>query len=67
MEVIILKLDFEKAFDTVERSSIIQDMAHLGFPVKWLDWVHAILSSGSSAILLNGTPGKFFKCKRGVR
>jgi hypothetical protein len=42
-------------------------MRHLGFPERWLSWVHAILSSGSSAILLNGVLGKFFKCKRGVR
>jgi hypothetical protein len=66
-EIIILKLDFEKAFDTIEHSTIIQVMAHLGFPKRWLQWMHVILSSGSSAILLNGTPGKFFKCKRGVR
>jgi hypothetical protein len=26
-----------------------------------------VLSSGSSAVLLNSVPGKFFKCKRGVR
>jgi hypothetical protein len=39
----------------------------MGFPGKWLAWVQSILSSGSSAVLLNGVLGKFFKCKRGVR
>jgi hypothetical protein len=42
-------------------------MTHLGLPDRWIHWMHIILSSGSSAILLNGIPGKFFKCKRGVR
>jgi len=65
-EIIILKLDFEKAFDTVEHSAVVQVMAHMGFPQRWLDWVQAIFSSGSSAVLLNGVPGNFFKCKRGV-
>jgi retron-type reverse transcriptase len=35
-EVIILKLDFEKAFDTVEHSTIIQVMTHLGLPSRWI-------------------------------
>lgn len=66
-EAIILNLDFEKTFDTVEHQAILTMMEHLGFLDKWLDWINVILSSGSSAILLNGVPGKFFKCKRGVR
>lgn len=35
-EVIILKLDFAKAFDTVEHSTIIQMMTHIGFPSQWI-------------------------------
>jgi hypothetical protein len=66
-EIIILKLDFEKAFDMVEHSTIIQVMSHLGLPDRWIQWVSMILSSASTAVLLNGTLGKFFKCKRGVR
>jgi hypothetical protein len=59
-------MDFEKAFDTVEHQTILAMMAHLGFPERWLVWITNILNSGSSAILLNGVSGKFFKCKRGV-
>jgi len=42
-QAIILKLDFEKAFDSVEHSVILQVMEHLGFPARWLNWVSSIL------------------------
>lgn len=45
-EAIILKLDFEKAFDTIEHDVILQMLQQLGFPDKWLSWTRAILSSG---------------------
>jgi hypothetical protein len=66
-ESVILKLDFEKAFDKVEHEAIIQMLQHKGFPQKWLKWIRDILVSGTSSILLNGVSGKVFHCKRGVR
>ena len=63
----ILKLDFEKAFDKLEHQVIIQVKKHKGFPTKWIKWIENILGLGSSSIILNSIPRKTFKCKRGVR
>jgi hypothetical protein len=66
-EIVILKLDFTKAFDTIEHNTIIHMMRHLGFADKWLDWIQRILGSGTFSILLNGVPGNHFCCRSGVR
>jgi hypothetical protein len=59
--MVLLKLDFENAFDKVENKVIIQVMEHKGFPHKWVQWIEGILGSGTSHIL-NGMPGKVFHC-----
>jgi hypothetical protein len=64
---VILKLDFQKAFEKIEHEVIIRILRHKGFLAKWLHWIFGILRSGTLATLLNGTPGKVFHCRRGVR
>ena len=44
-EIIILKLDFAKPFDTVEHSTMLDIMLHIGFPDRWILWMKMIFSS----------------------
>src|SRR3954471_19666189 len=52
--LLILKIDFEKAFDSIEHEAIIDIMKFKGFNEKWRNWVSKLLYSGSSSVLLNG-------------
>jgi hypothetical protein len=64
---VVLKIDFEKAFDTVEHHAILEILRAKGFDNKWINMVSLILDSGTSSVLLNGVPGSEFRCRRGVR
>jgi hypothetical protein len=64
---VILKLDFEKAFDKMEHHFILEILKHKRFSKKWINWIKAILCFASSAVLLNDIPGKSFIYKRGFR
>jgi hypothetical protein len=59
---VILRLDFTKAFDTIEHMTILQMMQQLGFNAKWTGWVKQILSTSTTSVLLNGVPGKNINC-----
>ncbi|KAJ4798488.1 RNA-directed DNA polymerase (reverse transcriptase)-related family protein [Rhynchospora pubera] len=63
----ILKLDFKKAFDSVAWPFLMSVLRRRAFPVKFLYWLHLMLSTASSSILLNGRLGPSFQHKRGLR
>lgn len=66
-QVVVLKLDFEKAFDKIEHQAILEILKAKGFGSKWIHWMKVLFNYASSSVILNGVPGKEFYCKRGVR
>ncbi|GKB40474.1 RNA-directed DNA polymerase, eukaryota [Tanacetum coccineum] len=66
-KLMIFKVDFEKAFDSINWNFIHDIMGQMGFGVKWRDWIFGCLRSGYSSILINGSPSKEFKLSKGLR
>jgi retron-type reverse transcriptase len=41
-EVVIIKMDFEKAFDRIEHKAILEVLQHKGFGARWQHWMKMI-------------------------
>lgn len=63
----IIKMDMEKAFDKISRRFLLQALRSLGFPKMWTDWVAALTSSSSFAILINGSLSRWIPSSAGIR
>ncbi|XP_071714730.1 uncharacterized protein [Rutidosis leptorrhynchoides] len=64
---IISKVDFEKAFDSLNWNFLLEVMKSMGFGCKWRKWILNCLKSASISILVNGSPTREFTLGRGVR
>ncbi len=64
---IILLLDFEKAFDTIKWSFMIESLKLFNFGPSFIKWVTTIYSNTESTVLNNGHTAGFFKLHRGIR
>lgn len=64
---VFLKIDFAKAFDSIEWDFLLSVLKARGFSDKWLSWVRELLLTASSRIVLNGENSEFFQHKRGLR
>lgn len=63
----LMKIDIAKAFDTINWPYLFQLLEHLGFSRRWINWISLILSSASTKIILNGSPGRRICHARGLR
>jgi hypothetical protein len=64
---LLINIDFEKAFDTIEWKFIYKCLEHLNYPEKFIDWIKTIYNDIETSVLNNGHITKFFKPQKGVR
>ncbi|KAJ0619222.1 putative RNA-directed DNA polymerase [Helianthus annuus] len=66
-KMMLFKVDFEKAFDSLSWEFLDSTLAQMGFPALWRKWVLGILKSARTSVLVNGAPTLEFETQRGVR
>ncbi|KAM0905250.1 hypothetical protein ACQ4PT_017523 [Festuca glaucescens] len=64
---LFLKLDLQKAFDSISWPFLIEVLRAKGFSDKFCNWICWMLASGSSKILLNGDLSEEICHRRGLR
>ena len=64
---LLLFIDFEKAFDTLEWKFIWQVFEKFNFGNTFIRWLHIIYKNPVSCILNNGFSSSYFGLERGVR
>ena len=67
MPGLLLFLDFEKAFNTLDWPFIRKTFQYLGFGPSVLNWLKVFYCKSESCILNNGWASNFFELNRGVR
>ena len=64
---LLLFVDFEKAFDTIEWAFIEKTFHHFGFGSSFIKWINLFYCDIQSCVINNGWSTGFFELGRGVR
>lgn len=64
---IVLKLDFEKAYDKVHWFFLLRCLKSRVFCEDWCCWIENVLKNGTVAVKPNDAIGPYFQSCKGVR
>jgi hypothetical protein len=64
---VVLKLDFEKAYDKVHWEFLIKCIKARGFGDLWCTWIKNVLQGGTVSVKLNDQIGPYFQSYKGVK
>ena len=66
-ELLLFKVDFEKAYDSVDLNYLNVVMQNMNFPTTWRKWIKECVGTASASVLVNGCPTEEFPIERGLR
>jgi hypothetical protein len=64
---LMFKVDFERAYDTVNWKFLDYMMVRMGFAGEWRRWIRACVCQSSMSVLVNGSPTEDFSVGKGIR
>nr|GEX02186.1 RNA-directed DNA polymerase, eukaryota [Tanacetum cinerariifolium] len=65
-QALVFKVDFAKAYDSVQWDYLEDVLISFGFGHKWRSWIHGSIHSSMASILMNGSPYIEFKIHIGL-
>jgi hypothetical protein len=66
-ELLLFKVDFEKAYDSVDWGYLDAVMGKMAFPPLWRKWMRECVCTATASVLVNGSPTEEFPFQRGLR
>jgi len=55
-ETLLFKVDFEKAYDSVDLNYLDTIMQKMNFPTLWRKWMSECIGTATASVLVNGCP-----------
>ena len=65
--MLLFKVDFEKAYDSVDWTYLDDVMSKMSFPNLWRKWIKECVTTAMATVLVNGIPMEEFNLARGLR
>ncbi|GAU42656.1 hypothetical protein TSUD_398610 [Trifolium subterraneum] len=65
-ELLLFKVDFEKAYDSVDWGYLDEVMTCMSFPTLWRKWIKECVGTATASVLVNGSPTDEFPLERGL-
>jgi len=66
-DMLLFKVDFEKAYDSVDLNYLDKVMHKMNFLTLWRKWMSTCIRTATTWILVNGCPTDEFPMERGLR